>query len=58
MDTINYIELLEECNRNRTNIQLSKPEYKTIYGENIKGVMFRNKFYSVSEYEEMKREKL
>ncbi len=58
MDTVNYTELLEKCNRNRKNIELSKSEYKTYYGENIKGVMFRNKFYSVSEYEKIKSQEI
>lgn len=40
IDTINYIELLEECNRNRKIIELPKPEYTTVFGENIKGIMF------------------
>lgn len=53
MDTVNYIELLEKCNKNRGNIELPKAEYKTIYGENIKGVMFRGMFYSKAEYEKM-----
>lgn len=51
----NYIELIEECNRNRKNIELPKPEYKTVYGENIKGVMFNGKFYPKSEYEEIRK---
>ncbi len=46
MDITNYIELLEKYNRHRRIIELPKPEYKIIYGENIKGVVFKNKFYS------------
>ena len=58
IDTINYIELLEECNRNRKKMEFPKSEYKTIYGENIKGIMFRNQFYSVSKYEEISNQKI
>lgn len=54
---VNYIELLEECNRNRKNIELPKSEYKTVYGENIKGVIFKGKFFSKSEYEEFRKQK-
>lgn len=56
MDTVNYIELLEKCNKNRKNIELPKSEYKTVYGENIKGVMFGDRFYSLSEYEKMRNQ--
>ena len=55
MDTVNYIELIQKCNKNREKTELPKSEYKTVYGENIKGVMFRERFYSVSEYEEMRK---
>lgn len=50
--------MLEECNRNRKNIELSKPEYKTVYGENIKGVMFRGRFYSKSEYDKLRKQEM
>lgn len=53
MNNINYIELIEKCNRNKEKIELPKSEYKTVYGENIRGVMFKDKFYSKSEYEKM-----
>ncbi len=32
---------------------MSKAEYKTFYGKNIKGIIFKDKFYLKSEYEEM-----
>ena len=53
MDTVNYTDLIEKYNKNREKIELPKSEYKTIYGENIKGAMFRGTFYSKSEYEKM-----
>lgn len=53
MDTVNYIELLEKCNKNMKNIELPKAEYKTIYGENVKGVMFRGTLYHKSEYKKI-----
>jgi len=37
MNNINYIELIEKCNRNKEKIELPKSEYKTVYGENIRG---------------------
>ena len=54
--TNNYIELQRESNSYRNKIiEIPKAEYKTVYGENIKGIMFKNKFYTKSEYEEMLR---
>ncbi len=56
MDTINYIELIEKSNRNEENIELPKSEYITPIDENIKGIMFKDKFYTKSEYEELKKQ--
>lgn len=54
INIINYTKLLDESNTNKTRtIALQKPEYKTVYGRNIKGVMFKNKFYSKLEYDEI-----
>lgn len=36
-------------------MKLPKSEYQTVYGENIKGVMFRDRFYSLLEYEEIRK---
>lgn len=58
MDIVNYIELIQKSNKNREKIELPKSEYRTTYGENIKGVMFGDKFYSVSEYEEIKNQEI
>ncbi len=54
IDIINYIKLLEECKRHKDRmIEMPKAEYRTVYGNNIKGIMFRDKFYSKAEYEEI-----
>jgi len=58
MDTINYIELIEKSNRNEENIELPKSEYITPIDENIKGIMFKDKFYTKSEYEELKKQEI
>lgn len=50
----NYIKLQGESNSYRNKIiEIPKAEYKTVYGKNIKGVMFKDKFYTKSEYDEM-----
>lgn len=56
MDTVNYIEMIKKCNRNREKIELPKSEYKTVYGDNVKGVIFRDKFYSKSEYDDIRKQ--
>lgn len=51
---VNYIDLLEKSNSFKDKIvKMPKPEYKTIYGTNIKGIVFKNKFYDKCEYDEM-----
>lgn len=58
MDITNYIELLEECNKYKNIIMnLPKVEYKTVYGENIKGIFFKGNFYSKQEYEKIHKQK-
>lgn len=39
-------------------MELPKSEYKTVYGDNIKGIMFRGRFYSKSEYEELRKQEM
>lgn len=48
--------MIKKCNRNREKIELPKSEYKTVYGENVKGIIFRDKFYSKSEYEDIRKQ--
>lgn len=48
--------MIEKCNRNREKIELQKPEYKTVYSENIKGIFFKGNYYSKQEYEKIQKQ--
>lgn len=48
--------MIEKYNRNREKIELPKSEYKTVYGENIKGIFFKGNFYSKQEYEKIQKQ--
>lgn len=53
-DIINYVSLLEKSNSFREEtVELPRSEYKTVYGENVKGEMFKNKFYTKFEYKKL-----